>query len=192
MATSKAERLNKLRELAQNHLSEIETDKTLEEAQEAKAESEIRQYAKMSSFDRKKLVNNEQRIHLLDSRAESSVDMSTPKDRLTPFKEILHRLKWDPKLNINEYIVGYLERFEGIKEISASSWITDFSEEEWIPMHRVRYVKRKSCSTNTSDEGPDLGIVWSRDLRINRFSQQVHIDHDDILSVDASEGGVVV
>lgn len=93
---------------------------------------------------------------------------STRKNRLRPFPEILHRLRWDPTLNISDYVVGYLERFEGIKEMPTSNWIRDFSDEDWIPMHRVRYVKRVSREEE-SDVGPELGVVWDRDGRVDLF-----------------------
>ena len=89
-------------------------------------------------------------------------------------------------MNIEEYVVGYLERFEGIKEMPANSWISDFSEEEWIPMHRVRYVKRVGASKHIAetrqssdegeDEGPELGKVWDRDGRIDKFSRTSEVD----------------
>lgn len=206
MANPKAaERLAHLRALAQTHLTEIEAEKIQEQTQQSQAEADIQRYAKLSSLDRK-----QQAQASLDPSAETSTtsDMGvvTKKDRLRPFNEILHRIKWDPDLDIREYSVGFLERFEGIKEMPASNWIGDFSDEEWIPMHRVRYVKRVSSLNSHSDDtdadnGPALGIVWDRDARIDKISKLGNADHhagehqlDDVLSTDGTSvtGGMAL
>lgn len=174
MATNSASRLASLRELAQSHLSEIESEKQQEERQSSQTEAEIQRYAKLPAFDRKK-----QHTTLIE---HSSVLQEVTKPRFRPFQDILHRLRWDPKLNINDYVVGYLERFEGIKEMSAMSWIRDFSDEDWIPMHRVRYVKRIHHAED--DEGPELGIVWSRDERVDKFAS--NDDQEDLRSMDGT------
>lgn len=216
MASSQAshsQRLSQLRALAQSHLTEIEMEKAQEVAQLTQAEAEIQRYSKMSSFDRKKhtssklqqpsSVQTQPDGRQSPSAAEDPSTLELKKQRFRPFPEILHRLQWDPKLNINEYWVGYLERFEGIKEMPASSWVKDFSEEEWIPMHRVRYVKRVEQTSTKGEEniGPDPGIVWDRDGRIDKFSgagERVEEDasrqQEDVLSVDGASvaGGVTI
>ncbi|KAJ9664698.1 hypothetical protein H2198_000044 [Neophaeococcomyces mojaviensis] len=191
-------RLAQLRALAQDHLSNIEAEKTQEQAQLSQAEADIQRYSKMSSFDRKKLQSNT--LLSPDSLQQASTtpdaEGARKKDRFRPFSDILHRLRWDPKLDINDYIVGYLERFEGVKEIPASSWIRDFSEEEWIPMHRVRYVKRvRKAGKEGEDEGPELGTVWDRDGRIDRiFGSGGSDGQDDLFSVEGTSviGGVAL
>lgn len=215
---TQSSRLAKLRALAQHHLNEIEADKTEEQRQLTQAETEIQRYAKMGSFDRKKLHSSgsasssaatiQPQLDQLAAAAANSVtgkeeedsnSNKTKKDRFRPFSDILHRLQWDEKLNIDDYVVGYLERFEGIKEMPAKSWERDFSEEEWIPMHRVRYVKRVKSSDVTSgrqDHGPALGIVWDRDQRIDKIfgggsrSEQ----SEDLVSIEGTSvtGGMAV
>lgn len=202
---SQSDRLAQLRALAQSHLTEIDSEKAQEQTQLTQAEAEIQRYSKMSSFDRKKLASTkfqapsvvQQQYPSPISQDPSTVELK--KERFRPFPDILHRLQWDPKLNINEYSVGYLERFEGIKEMPASSWVRDFSEEEWIPMHRVRYVKRaRKVNVEVSvDEGPEIGIVWDRDGRIDKFARSASGDdtsREDVLSVDGTSvtGGVAV
>lgn len=196
---SKADRLSQLRALAQRHLAEIESDKTQEQVQLSQAEAEIQRYSKISSFDRKKIASaprrdsspSEDSQQLYHSEIQTSSDMGVTKQRFKPSQEILHRLKWDPKLNIKEYVVGYLERFEGIKEMPADHWIRDFSDEEWIPMHRVRYIKRvKLSSIEGENRGPELGIVWDRDGRIDKISTNSDFEQsnstEDVLSIDGT------
>lgn len=192
--------LAQLRALAQQHLDEIEADKIQEQEQLTQADTDIRQFARMGSLDRKQLQPNmtiQPQLDQLSAQSSSEDGAPSKKERFRPFSDILHRLQWDDQLNIDDYIVGYLERFEGIKEMPAASWVRDFSEEEWIPMHRVRYVKRVRQS-NTGDEtqGPALGVVWDRGQRIDKIfgsggqSEQA----GDIMSVEDSSvtGGMAV
>jgi uncharacterized protein (UPF0248 family) len=68
-------------------------------------------------------------------------------------------LRWDPGLQKSNFTIGYLERFEGIKEIPVAKWITDTSDEDFIPQHRIKYVKRSS----------DGEIMWDREGRIDKI-----------------------
>ena len=207
MATSKAQidKLAQLRALAQHHLIEIEAEKVEEQAQSSQAESDIQRYAKISSFDRKRAAASDP----FPSELQFTNSMDTKKERFRPFNEILHRLRWDPELDMNDYVVGYLERFEGIKEMHPTNWFRDFSDEDWIPMHRVRYLKRVRISQSISpnndssanQNGPELGIVWDRDGRIDKFSKswsskavQEDIMAADIRCVDSASvaGGVAL
>lgn len=195
---SQTARLTQLRALAQIHLAEIETDKAQEQIQLSQAEADIQRYSKMASFDRKRLAGGtkrrsptpEDRQQHHSSNMQTDGDMGMNKQRFRPFQEILHRLQWDSKFNIDDYAVGYLERFDGIKEMPASSWIRDFSDEEWIPMHRVRYVKRVK-SLQHGDEASDIGVVWDRDSRIDKISRSADLEDsnrqpEDLLSVDSA------
>ena len=117
------------------------------------------------------------------------------KPKFRPFQDILHRLRWDSQYHIEDYVVGYVERFEGLKEMPASNWIRDFSDEEWIPMHRVRYVKRVSGTNRPDDQGPELGMAWDRDERVDKFTKnekETEMDRSDVFSMDGTSvtGGV--
>ena len=67
------------------------------------------------------------------------------------------RLRWDADFQTSSYILGYLDRFEGIKEAAISDWLEESTEEDWIPEHRIKYVK------NTDGE-----VVWDRHKRIDK------------------------
>jgi len=78
------------------------------------------------------------------------------KQKLVRANEIISRIKWDPKFNPEEFIIGYKDRFEGIMEIT----LKEFEENAEIPMHRIFYFKQNSF------------IVWDREKRIDRISEQ--------------------
>ncbi|KAF2138294.1 uncharacterized protein K452DRAFT_311656 [Aplosporella prunicola CBS 121167] len=76
--------------------------------------------------------------------------------KLRPAADILDRLRWDAALGgAAAYTVGYHDRFDGIVEISLDAWRTDSTDDDFIPLHRVSYVKRKR----------DDHIVWWREGR---------------------------
>lgn len=88
--------------------------------------------------------------------------------KLRPADEVLSRLRWDPNINSADYLVGYVDRFVGEKEVPIDRWKSEQTDEEFIPMHRVLYFKRRS----------DGERVWDRERRI-----------DLIFNSGASSGG---
>lgn len=75
--------------------------------------------------------------------------------RLRPAGDILNRLRWDPNIDSSDYLVGYEDRFVGIREVGIDRWKSEQTEEEFIPQHRIVYFKRKS----------DGAVVWDRTTR---------------------------
>lgn len=71
--------------------------------------------------------------------------------KLRPVKEVLKRLRYDSKYNVEDYVVGYIDRKAGILEKPVSEW-QDFDQEEL-----VAYFK------NVSE---DL-IVWDRARKLD-------------------------
>jgi hypothetical protein len=45
------------------------------------------------------------------------VSIRNKKRPLVPADKILHRMKWDATFDINQLIIGYVDRFLGIQEI---------------------------------------------------------------------------
>jgi uncharacterized protein (UPF0248 family) len=80
-----------------------------------------------------------------------------PRGKLTPASEIVNRIKWDAKFDIADYIVVYEDRHDGMMEISVELWTRESTEEHFIPMHRVRSIKRRSTGQT----------VWHREERID-------------------------
>ncbi|KAH8736645.1 hypothetical protein BGZ61DRAFT_470180 [Ilyonectria robusta] len=71
--------------------------------------------------------------------------------------DVLNRLRWDGSLDINDYVVGYEDRFTGAQEKAVGQWKSEQTDEEFIPQHRILYFKRKSDGT----------IMWERRSRID-------------------------
>ncbi|KAF2742084.1 hypothetical protein M011DRAFT_294760 [Sporormia fimetaria CBS 119925] len=84
-----------------------------------------------------------------------SVPNNIPKSKLRPASDVLSRLRWDPSLDPSDYIVGYEDRFLGPKEMPLDRWKSDVSEDEFIPMHRVLWFRRKGNGE----------VVWDRRAR---------------------------
>jgi uncharacterized protein (UPF0248 family) len=79
---------------------------------------------------------------------------STPKPhKLRPAHQILHRLLWDPAIDATDHVVGYEDRFAGTREIPVERWKTESTDEEFIPMHRVVYFRRKSDGVRVWERG---------------------------------------
>lgn len=96
--------------------------------------------------------------------------------------DVLDRLHWDDSLDASKYTIGYLERFTGIKEMPAARWISDFTDEEWIPQHRIKYFKQ------TTDDGNKV-TVWDREKRIDRIFGSGLVDPEET-DVRSNDGGV--
>jgi poly(A) polymerase len=73
-------------------------------------------------------------------------------DRFQTSREVYHRLRWDPRLDAHEFVIGYDARGEQLEEVSFSAFVPDGE----IPWHRVWYFRR----------GPER--VWDRRERIDR------------------------
>lgn len=78
-------------------------------------------------------------------------------DHLT--EDVINRIIWDAKFDSDDYIIGYEDRFNGRLETSLGSWKKDLTDEEFIPQHRIIYIKRK------------LGeeIVWDKRRRTDKI-----------------------
>ncbi|QDS70260.1 hypothetical protein FKW77_007585 [Venturia effusa] len=85
---------------------------------------------------------------------------STTTGKLTPASAILNRLKWDDGFDSKEFVVVYEDRHDGLMEIGVDLWTTESSEEHFIPMHRIRSIRKKTTGMT----------VWHREERIDLIS----------------------
>lgn len=87
------------------------------------------------------------------------------KPSLRPANDILSRIRHDPSLSRSDFIVGYIDRHTPqLMEMNVSEWkggVTDVTDEEWIPQHRIMYFRKKG-----DDEGRR---VWDRAERLDRL-----------------------
>jgi uncharacterized protein (UPF0248 family) len=103
----------------------------------------------------------EQRLaQLADPGASTSASPAEtePNRGLRSAADVISRLRWDPDLDVSDYVVGYVDRFRGPQEKLLEQWKSDQTDEEFIPQHRILYFKRKEDST----------VVWDRKLRIDK------------------------
>ncbi|KAI0144291.1 DUF455 domain-containing protein [Xylariaceae sp. FL1272] len=73
--------------------------------------------------------------------------------------DVINRLRWDQSMDSNDYIVGYEDRFLGVKERALDAWKSEQTDQEFIPQHRILYFKRVS----------DGEVVWDRKERIDKI-----------------------
>lgn len=82
--------------------------------------------------------------------------------KLRPASEVLNRLKYDPGLDIDNFVVGYIDRHTAkIQEKAAASWQRDTTHEEFIPEHRIQYFKKARGE-----------IVWDRRSRLDKVFRE--------------------
>ena len=91
-----------------------------------------------------------------DIKEEVSTQTST---KLRPASDVLSRLRWDPEVDSGDFVVVYLDRFAGFKEISLDQWKSDTSDDEFIPQHRIAAFKQRSTGE----------IVWHRAEKIDKI-----------------------
>lgn len=73
-------------------------------------------------------------------------------------EDVINRLIWDEKFDNDDYIIGYEDRFEGRLELGLGSWKRETTDEEFIPQHRIIYIKRVS----------DGDVVWDKRRRMDK------------------------
>jgi len=84
-------------------------------------------------------------------------------NKFPPASQALSRLRWDPAHTLYEYEVGYLDRFEGLMWLPLEQWGKETEDEEFIPEHRIRILRRIEKQGVSS-------VVWDREKRICQLS----------------------
>lgn len=84
---------------------------------------------------------------------------SPPPAPLRPALDVLHRIRHDPAIDEDDYLVGYLDRHSGMLTMPVSLWRAgDTTTEEFIPQSRIWFFERKS----------DRVRVWDRERKVDR------------------------
>ena len=141
--------IEKLRAQAQAHLIEIEKEKADEDLQRITRAKEIEMYTKPKTTTSSKGRRS----------PPTGNEPKTPIPKLRTASDVLERLRWDPGFETSHFSIGYLERFDGIKEMPVDFWIQESTDEEFIPQHRIKYFKRVGSGE----------VVWSREGRTDRI-----------------------
>lgn len=71
--------------------------------------------------------------------------------------DIINRIIWDVKFERTDFIVGFVDRFEGQLEVGLGNWKKDLTDEEFIPQHRILYLRHVGGE-----------VVWDRRRRIDK------------------------
>lgn len=78
---------------------------------------------------------------------------------MQPVKELLNKIKWSKQENPCDYSIGYWDNvdkkiifinFSEIKKIEGNFLLLDREEETYIPMHRIKEVRKRDK------------VVWKR------------------------------
>ena len=89
------------------------------------------------------------------SGAKKQPKRPVPGRKLRPALDVINRIKWDPSLDSGDFLIGYEDRFKGIREMDVGKWKMEQTDLEFIPLHRVAYFKRRS----------DGVVVWDRETK---------------------------
>ncbi|XP_017570046.2 leukocyte receptor cluster member 9 [Pygocentrus nattereri] len=88
---------------------------------------------------------------------------SEKKPRMRTADDVISRILWDSSVDPADFVVGHLDRFQGVLErpFSDFSWDTqvcdcDYSDELAIPQHRIQYFSYKGQR------------MWDKDSRTDR------------------------
>ncbi|OJD31298.1 uncharacterized protein BKCO1_500002 [Diplodia corticola] len=119
-------------------------------------------------FEDEEEDEEDDQVDELDELAETASSAAVPQadgasrvgKKLRPATDILHRLRWDANLHSADYVVGYVDRFLGTREIPLDRWKVEQTDEEFIPQHRILYFRRRS----------DGARVWDREARFDALS----------------------
>jgi hypothetical protein len=63
---------------------------------------------------------------------KSKVTPYVPAGKLRTSSDVYNRLMWDPNVSKEEYVIGYEDRFLGIKEGSLASWKREVEDESFV------------------------------------------------------------
>jgi len=106
----------------------------------------------------------------MEETAEQAEEQTSPQQKvpgsegkggkLRPSHDVFNRLFWDETYSAEDYVVGYEDRFKGVIELPLTSWQKEFTDEEFIPFHRVVYFREKR------GEGK---IIWDRRTRVDQI-----------------------
>lgn len=64
--------------------------------------------------------------------AKSKVTSYVPAEKLRTSSDVYNRLMWDPNVSKEEYVIGYEDRFLGIKEGPLASWKREVEDESFV------------------------------------------------------------
>ena len=86
--------------------------------------------------------------------------------------DVMNRLRWDENMDSTDYIVGYEDRFLGIKERALDEWTGEQTDEEFIPQHRIQYFKRRGDGVIIWDRGSRVDLIFGSGKKAARIDDE--------------------
>ncbi|KAG8805028.1 hypothetical protein FRC19_008107 [Serendipita sp. 401] len=85
-----------------------------------------------------------------------------PAAKLRTSADVYNRLMWDSTGDVSKdgYVIGYEDRFKGVKEMPLTSWKREVEDESFIPFHRVVYFKRLVDGAHVWDRKTKVDMVF--------------------------------
>ncbi|MCJ1284351.1 hypothetical protein MMC26_003682 [Xylographa opegraphella] len=125
---------------------------------EAEEEEEAPEEADFWGPPKPKRTSRSKANHTQRSPEDLSSRPGEPVQPLRPALDILSRIRYDPAYDAEDYLIGYLDRHSGMKEMPVTWWKgEDSTEEDFIPQSRIKYYKRKSDGT----------VLWDRERKLD-------------------------
>ncbi|PWW80132.1 hypothetical protein C7212DRAFT_273731 [Tuber magnatum] len=94
------------------------------------------------------------------SKTKKQPKRPVPGRKLRPALDVINRIRWDPSLDSNDFLIGYEDRFKGIREMDVGKWKMEQTDLEFIPLHRVAYFKRRSDGVVVWDRGTKNDLLF--------------------------------
>lgn len=88
-----------------------------------------------------------------------ALEASTASNKLRSSRDIFHQIRWDGTIAAQNVVIGYMDRFLGMQEISFAEFRSNDKDSDYdIPFHRVWYFRLL-----------DGVILWDRKDRIDNL-----------------------
>ncbi|XP_032794358.2 leukocyte receptor cluster member 9 [Daphnia magna] len=87
-------------------------------------------------------------------------EINHPKMRTA--SDVIHRIVWDPAINISDFRVIYLDRFTGLGCVTLAEYVAHDADDPVIPQHRIQQICY--CPFTSSDSRCGW-VVWEKKSR---------------------------
>ena len=118
---------------------------------------------------------NQKKIEVNDEECDEEI-----KKRFKGSDFIFQRIKWDKSLDKEQIVIGYLDRFLGVKEIKFNDFKGVHEDyREGIPLHRIRHFKINDKIVWDREKRIDLLTGQDTDIHFNEFKQSMSLLNDN-------------
>ena len=108
---------------------------------------------------------------------------------LRPALDILSRIRHDPSLEEEDFIVGYSDRHTDVKELPVTLWKGDVTDEEFIPQHRILYFRRQADGVKVWDRAERLDLIFGSGKGVTPEVAQIGAGEQRRMTEDKNDSG---